>query len=116
MRSRTYPGNSSGEAAAQNQAVGGEDLEDGRVDYVSSTRVPLAIQPNINEGNSLTPSFEDKDKAWAVAFKINVLVTLVAAILFGSKAFDALASSFLFGDGPRRSQLGKDFNNLFGSV
>lgn len=110
MRSRVLPVDCPSEAIARSNAVTGTDMEDGSADDVSSRLIPLATQPKKDAGQlpTTTPSSEEyKDKTWAVAFTVNVLMALVSAAWFGSTAIEAITSGSLSMAGRRRLQLGE---------
>lgn len=75
----------------------------------NSSLMPLAAKLELSDGKERRPPHNDR--AWAIAFKINVLVTLISAAWFGSMAIEVLANGSMSGAGRRRLQDGKDFKD-----
>eukprot|EP00904_Undaria_pinnatifida_P009366 jgi/Undpi1/555/HiC_scaffold_10.g04019.m1 len=90
-------------------------------DNLEAPLLPLAVDAVSNRGHAASTKVAAKDKGWATAFKLNVVVTLIAAVCFGKMALDAIASDSLSGAGRRRLQVRGDSeddeeSNLFAMV
>lgn len=81
-------------------------------DNLEAPLLPLAVDAVSNRGHAASTKVAAKDKGWATAFKLNVVVTLVAAVCFGKMALDAIASDSLSGAGRRRLQVRGDSGKL----
>ena len=92
------------------EPVQGVDLENNssafqpQDDSLDAPLLPLAVD-GINRGHVASTKVATKDKGWAIAFKINVVVTVIAAVCFGKLAIDAVANDSLSRAGRRRLQL-----------
>lgn len=97
--------------AVEGQVVLGPDVESSngsarpQGDDADSPLLPLATSSADTRHDTTALPAAAMDKGWAVAFKINVFVTLLSAAWFGTMAFEALASDALSGAGRRRLQL-----------
>ena len=83
-------------------------------DNLEAPLLPLAVDAVSNRGHAASTKVAAKDKGWATAFKLNVVVTLVAAVCFGKMALDAIANDSLSGAGRRRLQVRGDSGKLLG--
>lgn len=101
------------------EPVQGVDLENNssafqpQDDSLDAPLLPLAVD-GINRGHVASTKVATKDKGWAIAFKINVVVTVIAAVCFGKLAIDAVANDSLSGAGRRRLQLHGDSDKSYG--
>ncbi|CAB1097817.1 unnamed protein product [Ectocarpus sp. CCAP 1310/34] len=81
------------------------DVEHGGGDYASMPLLPLAVdsaEHAIQAGDDENKSRYSPHRGWACAFKVNVLVTVLAAFWFGFEGLEALANDSLSGQGRRR--------------
>lgn len=108
------------------EPVQGVDLENDtgsflpQDDSLETPLLPVAVDGS-NRGHAASTKVAAKDKGWAIAFKINVVMTVLAAVWFGKMAVDAVANDSLSGAGRRRLQAhggsGKSFGFcVFGAV
>lgn len=82
-------------------------------DSLETPLLPVAVGAGNNRGHAASTKVAAKDKGWAIAFKLNVVVTLVAAVCFGKMAVDAMVNDSLSGAGRRRLQVHGDSGKLF---
>lgn len=91
------------------EPVQGVDLENDtgsflpQDDSLETPLLPVAVDGS-NRGHAASTKVAAKDKGWAIAFKINVVMTVLAAVWFGKMAVDAVANDSLSGAGRRRLQ------------
>ena len=101
------------------EPVQGVDLENDsgaflpQDDSLETPLLPVAVD-GINRGHAASTKVAAKDKGWAIAFKMNVVVTVIAAVWFGKMAIDAVANDSLSGAGRRRLQLHGSSGKSFG--
>lgn len=81
-------------------------------DSLVTPLLPVAIDRS-NRGHAST-KVAANDKGWAIAFKMNVVVTVIAAVWFGKMAIDAVVNDSLSGAGRRRLQLHGGSGKSFG--
>ncbi|CAN0421906.1 unnamed protein product, partial [Ectocarpus sp. 12 AP-2014] len=81
------------------------DVEYGGGDDASMPLLPLAVDSaeyTVQAGDDEHKSQHSAHRGWACAFKVNVLVTMLAAFWFGFEGLEALANDSLSGQGRRR--------------
>lgn len=81
------------------------DVEHGGGDDASMPLLPLAVdsaEHTVQAGDDEHKSRHSAHRGWACAFKVNVLVTVLAAFWFGFEGLEALANDSLSGQGRRR--------------
>ena len=74
---------------------------------IETSLLPIAV-PSDGDSDELghrEPMY--RDKSWAIAFKINVVLTVVSAVWFGTMGVEALMADSLTNAGRRRLHLGE---------